>query len=106
MQVKAHMVEYAGEDIIVEEISFGQSMYIYIGDRSREFNNLSLTMPQTLAATTLLGDKPADECGSLLSEITKKPVLASYAFPLESEKDLQRYDFVKMFLRKIYAPRK
>lgn len=106
MQVKVHRVDYAGEEIIIEEISFGQSMYVYIGDRSREFNDLSLTMPQTLAATTLLGDKPADECGSLLSELTKKPVLASYAFPLENEKDLQKYDFVKMFLRKTYAPPK
>ena len=100
MQVKELTTEFEEQEIRIEIITFGESVYLYVGGDEREFNDLSFTMPKNLDSTHLLGDKPTDDLGSMVSELLKKPVLASYAFGLENDRDLARYDHVRMFLTK------
>lgn len=100
MKVKNLETEFEGEKIGITAITFGQSVYLYVGGKDRTFDDLTLTMPNTLDSTHLLGDKPTNDLGVMASEIIGWPVLASYAFSLESDVDLARYEHVRMFLTK------
>ena len=103
MQVKQIKTDFEGQDIFIDEIRFGEVLYLYIGGRERTFNDLSLAMPKTLDSAHLLGEKATDDLGVMISEITGKPVLVSYGFDVENERENARYTHVKMFLRKYYA---
>ncbi|KAH0786898.1 hypothetical protein GPJ56_009275 [Histomonas meleagridis] len=106
METREFSYNFQNEDLYIEEVSFGKSRYIYIGDKSRQFNDLSMAMPNPVTSTHLLGDKPSDELTSFISDLTKSPILLSYSFPLDNESDLHRFDFVKSKLRAIYSTQK
>jgi hypothetical protein len=103
MRVWSGTLEFRGQPITIEEIQFGECLYVYIGPDSRPFDDLSLTFPNPVASSRLLGQKVTDEFGPLISELTQKPVLVSYSFPLETEIDAARSDFVKLSLRRRYG---
>ena len=47
--------------------------------------------------------KASSELATTLTEFFKAPILVSYGFPLETEQDSDRIDFVKMSLLKRFA---
>lgn len=102
MQTTTSRLCFDQEVIYLEEIRFGESIYIYIGDQNRVFDDLTMSMPNPLVSTRLLGDKASEELSSLVSELTKSPVVLAYGFPISNERDFERFDFVKLNLRKIY----
>ncbi|KAK8878345.1 hypothetical protein M9Y10_005113 [Tritrichomonas musculus] len=106
MQVNEFAFDYQGQPIIVEEILFGQARYLYIGSLKRQFEDLSLSYPSPPASTHMIGDNPTDELGLYFSSYFKAPVLISYNFPLETEDDQNRFDFVKLSLCKHYAAKR
>jgi hypothetical protein len=103
MQVKSFVEDFLGEPVVFEEIEFGQCVYIYVGSTQRPFDDLTLTMPARDAQSHLLGSKPTRELGSLVSSLLKKPVLFSYSFPLEGDRDAERFLFVKTALSKRFT---
>ena len=106
METRDFSFNFQNEVIYIEEISFGSSRYIYVGDKSRQFNDLTMAMPNPVTSTHLLGDKPSDELSAFLSDLTRSPILLSYSFPFDNESDLERFDFVKSKLRTIYSTQK
>lgn len=102
MQANEFTLDLLDEEIFVQTINFGKSIYIYIGQGTTKFDDLSFSMPST-ATTHLMGDAPSDELATYLSQILKQPVLTSYNYKLETEKDLKRFDFVKVQLRKKFT---
>ena len=103
METSAFHFKYEDEDIFFESVRFGKSIYIYIGDHNRVFDDLTMAMPNPVVSTHLIGDKASDELSSFVSELTNSPVILAYGFPIANEKDFERFDFVKLNLRKIYC---
>lgn len=101
MNIKESTFEFAGTTVFIEEIKFGNVMYVYIGNQMRNFDDLSIAMP-SLDATHLLGEKTTDELSAFLADILKAPVLVSYSFPLDDQRDMERLDATKIELRKIH----
>lgn len=106
MEVNEFAFDFQGQPIVIEEILFGQTRYIYIGSLKREFDDLSLSYPSPPASSHMLGDKPTDDLGLYFSSYFKSPVIISYNFPMETELDQSRFDFVKLSLCKHYSPKK
>jgi len=104
MIVKDYEIKFLEETVIIHTVSFGKSIFIYVGSFERNFNDLVVSMPN-LTTTHLIGDSPSDELCTASSEITKEPTIFSYSFPLENETDHERFDFVKISLRKILKER-
>jgi hypothetical protein len=104
MEVSTWDLVFEREQIVVEEIRFGQSLYLYIGNSARAFDDLAMGVPAAQEATShLLGDKATDDLATLLVKDLRSPVLLAYSFPLISEADQTRYRFVKQALHKHYT---
>ncbi|EAY13159.1 hypothetical protein TVAG_444430 [Trichomonas vaginalis G3] len=101
MQSTDFLLDFVDEKIYVQTITFGNSIYIFIGPNAKNFSDLSFSMPSN-SVTHLIGDTPSDELAVFLTQILKQPVLLSYNYQLESENDLKRFEFVKIKLRKHY----
>lgn len=102
MEVNEFIFEFHSQPILIEEIKFGHTRYLYIGSTKRVFDDLSLAYPQPPASSHLIGDKPTDDLALFLSSYFKGPFLVSYSFPLTTDEDQERFDFVKLSLCKHY----
>ena len=98
-------IDYNQEILIIQIVSFGNVSYIYVGSQELQFTDLTISMPDQ-SSTNLIGNIPTDEISTSISEITKKPIILSYSFPIESEYDLNRFDFVKSYLKKLFLNKK
>lgn len=102
MKTSEEIIDYAGSKIVFQTIEFGQCLYIYLGSELKLFDDLTFAMPSR-DSTHLIGNTPNEEIASIVSAMTKKPVIASYNFKLENDDDNYRFEYLKTFLRKRYA---
>jgi hypothetical protein len=67
MEVANWTLPFGREQITVEEVRFGQSIYIYIGDSARAFDDLAMGIPAAHETTShLLGDRATDDLAARL----------------------------------------
>ena len=102
MKTTEDRVNFMTSEIIIQTIEFGSTIYIYIGNDFKAFNDLTLAMP-TQVSSQLIGDNPTDQLTQYLTQIIKKPVLLSYNYSLESPDDFARLQFIKMFFKKRFG---
>ena len=102
MEAEELVLDYMDQKIYVELIKFGKSIYCYVGPNSRSFTFLSAAMPNNGSSTCLLGNNIPEDLSFKLTEITHCPVLLSYNFPMDSEEDFARQDFIKIQLVKYF----
>lgn len=93
-----YQIIYNNECIIIQIVYFGNCIYIYVGNKVKLFEDLTLSTIKS--SSHLYGENPTDEIAEELSKISNKCVLCSYNFYFNDDHDMDRFYYVKDHLVK------